>query len=245
MSRAVYRLLNTALPVGVRTALRRGAIASIPSMRHLDMPFRLKTLAQNGFQPRVIFDIGAASGDWARLAAGIWPSARIHGFEPNQRERASLERTKRELPAFDFTLCFLGSEPKRVQYDDQGTSTSVLNGAGTQTAEMRVLDELVRSGAAPRPEFLKLDVQGYELEVLRGGEEALAGARGALLEVSFTEFASGVPLVAEVVAFMAQRGFVWYDAMGIYRSLEDDALLQMDAMFLRREDPLRRKHEQR
>ena len=221
--------------------MRRGALATIPSMRHLDMSSRLATLAANGFDPAVIMDIGAANGDWSREAARLWPRSRLFGFEPNQREREALERTKRDLGRFDYKLCFLGAERGQVTYQDAGTQTSALaGGAGNATAEMHVLDELIASGQVPPPNFMKLDVQGFELQVLRGAEAALRGCDGALLEVSFLPFFENMPLAADVVEFMGQRGFAWYDVMGIFRRASDDALLQMDVMFLRKDHPLRR-----
>jgi FkbM family methyltransferase len=240
MSRAVHNILNRTLPVGVRDLLRNAAVLGIPSMRHLDMPFRLKALARNGIAPRVVYDIGAASGSWARLASSVWPEARVVGFEPNERERASLERTRSELRNFEYRLCFLGPERKTVRYSDHGTQTSILAGSGEKGAEMLVLDELVRDGGLPPPDFLKLDVQGYELEVLRGGEAALQQADVVMLEVSFMPFFENMPLVSDVVRFMEERRFAWYDVAGIYRRGADDALLQMDAVFLKRDHPLRR-----
>src|SRR5690242_19187214 len=92
-------ILNRILPMGLRSMLRRAALSCIPSMRHLDMPRRLAHLKAVGFSPRVIFDVGAATGEWARLAARVWPDARIVGFEPNASNAADLERCRRELPA--------------------------------------------------------------------------------------------------------------------------------------------------
>ena len=237
MALPTHNFLNRVLPMSLRQGLRRLAIMGIPTMRHLDMPVRLAHLARLGFDPRVIVDIGAASGEWARLAAKVWPRSRIIGFEPNSRERAALERTKAELPAFDYRLCFLGPTRGTVNYEDKGTQTSLYyeaeNRGGAQQSAMCVLDELIESGDVPMPDLMKLDVQGYELEVLRGAERAMTGAQGILLEVSWCRFTPGLPLVADVVAFMSARGFVWYDVMGILRRPADDALWQMDVLFLR------------
>jgi FkbM family methyltransferase len=240
VSRASHNFLNTVLPVSVRTLLRRGAVALIPSMRHLDMPFRLAALARNGFSPRVIFDIGAARGDWSRLAARVWPEARLFAFEPNRREEAALRRLTAELPCFEHRIVFLGAQSRTVRYSDSGHQTSVLAGEGDQVAEMRTLDGLIAEERLPAPDLLKLDVQGYELEVLRGGERALAGAEASLLEVSFLPFLPGMPLAAEVISFMESRGLSLYDVVGILRRPSDDALLQMDLLFLRSDHPLRR-----
>lgn len=242
MSRRLHNILNTVLPMGLRTGLRNAARPFIPTLRHLDMPVRLRHMASLGFQPKVIFDIGAATGEWSRMAHDIWPAARLVGFEPNAREQPHLDATKRDIPLFDYRQCFLGPERKVVEYHDNDTQTSLLDDSGKGAkvrSEMRVLDELVTSGDIPPPEFLKLDVQGFELEVLSGGQAALRGARAALLEVSFIPFHPGLPTVERIVSYMYERGFAWYDIMGLLRRPGDDALLQIDIMFLKHADPLR------
>jgi hypothetical protein len=57
------------------------------------------------------------------------------------------------------------------------------------------------------PDMIKLDVQGCELEVLKGGERCLNSAKAVLMEMSFIELYRGQPLFDDVVAFMADHGF--------------------------------------
>jgi hypothetical protein len=93
------------------------------------------------------------------------------------------------------------------------------------------LDTLVRREQLAWPDLIKLDVQGYELEALRGGEECLRHARAVLLEVSFRAYYAGQPLFAEVVAFLGQRGFVLH-AVG-EGTARGQPLVQTDALFVR------------
>lgn len=238
MGRGLHKVLNTVLPMSVRERLRGLVGPFVPSLRHLDMPVRLRHLASLGFAPGVVFDIGAADGTWARMAHGVWPTARIVGFEPNRRERPALERTAAEVPGFAFKTCFLGPRRGEVEYVDNNTQTSLVDatprGGVKQTSPMLVLDELVAAGEVPAPDFLKLDVQGYELEVLAGAEKVMAGAQGLMLEISLYRPSPGICIAEEVIAFMSARGFGWYDVMGIMRRRGDDALAQMDFFFLRR-----------
>jgi FkbM family methyltransferase len=243
MSRSVHNLLNKVIPRSGKEALRGAALQVIPTMRHLDMPTRLKHLASIGFAPGVIYDVGAARGEWTRLAHAVFPGARIFGFEPNAREKPSLENTKRDLSCFDYRICFLGPRRETVRYSDENTQTSLLSQTrerGHATAEMYVLDELIAAGELPPPDFIKLDVQGFELEVLRGAEKALLAGPALLLEVSFIEFLPKMPLIEDVMKFMSEREYVWHDAMGLSRRAEDDTLWQMDVFFLKRDHPMRR-----
>ena len=236
-------LLNRILPMSLRARLRQTALRAIPSMRHLDMRMRLVQLAGNGFQPDVIYDIGASTGEWARMAAKIWPRAKIYGFEPNAADQPALEQTTRGLPNFTFHRCFLGSKQKTVTFQSAGVGTSVLaphnESAATEQAPMMVLDRLIADGTLPAPDLMKLDVQGYELEVLNGAAEALKHSQAVLLEVSFLNFYSGWPLADEVIEFMKKEGFAWYDILGCLRRPMDDALGFMDLLFVKRDHPLR------
>ncbi len=242
MSRKLHRVLNAVLPKFARRSLKRGALATIPSLRHLDMPTRLRRLRQLGFNPESIVDVGAGSGEWARLAASIWPSTRIFGFEPNRTERHHLEETKRSLSQFDFIQGVLGPERREIQYRNVGHQTSLLDGesVATESTDMYALDELIEEGRVPSPQFIKLDVQGFELEVLKGGAKALRDCDGVLLEVNFFEFLPGAATFAETVSFFSDRDFVLYDVAGIFRRPSDDALCQMDAVFLPIDHALRR-----
>ncbi|MGH7243332.1 MAG: FkbM family methyltransferase [Phycisphaerales bacterium] len=238
-----HNILNKVLPKSGKAALRDAALQFIPTMRHLDMPTRLRHLTTLGFNPGVIFDIGAARGEWARMAHEIFPSARIFSFEPNAREQPALETVKREIPNFNYKLGFLGPKRDKVTYSDENTQTSLLSDAkskGTATAEMYVLDELIASGEIAKPDFLKLDVQGFELEVLKGAENALKSGPALLLEVSFIDFLPHMPLIEHVMKFMAERDYVWHDVMGLSRRPTDDTLWQMDVFFLKRDHALRR-----
>ena len=203
---------------------------------------RLEHMAGLGFQPQTIVDVGAAEGTWSRMAAGIWPNAQVVGFEPNRTNAARLERTRHDLPRFAYHLCFLGADPGHVAYADRGAQTSLYtNAVGSTDAEMRTLDACLEAGLFQQPQLLKLDVQGYELEVLEGGQRVLAGCDAVLAEVSFFLFHPEMPTADEVIAYLRERGFVVYDTMGLLRLPEDDALAQMDFMFVRADHRLRGK----
>jgi len=241
MARKLHRLLNAALPRGVRSLGRRLALASIPTMRHLDMMTRLRHVASLGFQPSVIHDIGSATGQWAREAVTVWPNAKIFGFEPNASQRPALEATRRDVPNFDYRQCFLGPRHDVVKYNDRGTGTTLLTTDPTSDseAEMLVLDELIGDGSIPPPDLIKIDVQGFELEVLRGGEEAMRHAQGLLMEVNFWDSRPGIATFDQVLDFCRDRGFMLFDFLGILRRPYDDLLWQMDALLLRHDHPLR------
>jgi FkbM family methyltransferase len=241
MSRRIHAVMNRVLPATVRKSLRDVASAFIPTMRHLDMWVRLQHLADLGLNPGVIFDIGAAQGAWTRRASKIWPRARIVGFEPNASRLSELEETKAKVPNFTYQRCLLGAKTGEVQYIDSEDQTSLYDrtAAGPKvTAPMFTLDGMLAENLVPLPDFMKLDVQGYELEVLKGGQCALASAQAVLLEVNAYHLSPEMPTVLDVLNYMQAQGFFWYDILGLLRRQADDAMGHMDFLFLRREHPL-------
>jgi len=225
----------------MRQGLRDMASAFIPTMRHLDMWVRLQHVAKLGLNPDVIYDIGAAEGAWAQRASKIWPNARIVGFEPNESRVPALEATRATLPNFSYQRCLLGATSGEIEYVDSRDQTSLFDRAATGpkvTAPMLTLDSLLTGKVIPAPSFMKLDVQGYELEILKGGQLALATAQAVLLEVSVYHLSPEMPLVLDVLNYMQAHGFVWYDILGLLRRQSDDAMGQMDFLFLRRDHPL-------
>lgn len=241
MSRRLHAAMNRVLPAAVRQGLRDVASAFIPTMRHLDMWVRLRHLATLGLNPEVIYDIGAARGEWARRASTIWPNARIVGFEPNESRVPDLEETTATLPNFSYRRCLLGSQIGEVEYVDSRDQTSLYDRAATGPkvrAPMVTLDSLLTSNVISPPTFMKLDVQGYELEILKGGQLALGAAQAVLLEVSVYHLSPEMPTVLEVLNYMQAHGFLWYDILGLLRRESDDAMAQMDFLFLRRDHPL-------
>ena len=106
----------------------------------------------------------------------------------------------------------------------------------SQQGEVRVtvrrLDEVLDGDCLPRPSLLKVDVQGFELQVLRGAEGLLGAFENVYVECGFTELYAGQPNVAEVVCFFRDRGL---SPSGVFSPEYDGAgrCLQADILFRR------------
>jgi hypothetical protein len=84
----------------------------------------------------------------------------------------------------------------------------------------------------PGPRLLKIDVQGFELEVLRGAGESLALVDQVFVECSFVELYDGQPLADEVICFLKARGLRLVGVHGLATSA-DGSPLQADFLFAR------------
>jgi hypothetical protein len=59
------------------------------------------------------------------------------------------------------------------------------------------------------PDVVKLDLQGYELEALKGGERVIAGAKALCIETSYVELYEGQPLFGDIHEWLQRRGWVY------------------------------------
>jgi len=203
--------------------------------------------AEGGVTPELIFDVGAFRGDFAASALSVWPSAKVACFEPLQHGRAQIEELRKRLPNIDLHGTLVGAvEKAKVEMHVANTSTSLLRDAHNSEFPVEVfpqttLDAVIKAFYAGRaPDFLKLDVQGYELEVLKGCEASLDRVRVILTEVSLLDLHENVPLLHELTGWLGERGFVAYDICGMTRRPLDNALWQVDMIFVRKDDALRR-----
>jgi FkbM family methyltransferase len=198
--------------------------------------------------PGTIYDIGANIGTWTCLAKSLFPAARVDAFEPLAVHFDGFHRWTAAWPGdIHLHTCALaqteGSATMHVMdFSDASSllpataeclSEFKIKPAAEQTVPVIPLDVLVSREKIPRPDLLKLDVQGYELEVLRGAETCLRHARAVLCEVSFRPLYAGQPLFPEVLAFLETRGFALH-ALGTC-TLLGAPLVQTDALFLRPE----------
>jgi FkbM family methyltransferase len=213
-------------------------------LRVPDLEVSLRRLARVGFRPRAVVDIGANVGDWSRMCRRVFPQTRLLDIEPQPAVQPALRSTADELGDVTVVTALVGAQRMAgVPFHLHHTVSSVLRENGgppvpTIALDMVTLDDVIAEAHFPAPEFIKLDVQGYELEVLTGAPRALGAAEVVLAEVSLLPIYEGAPLLHEVVAFMHEHEFQAYDICSVMRRPLDDALFQTDMIFVRRSSSL-------
>jgi FkbM family methyltransferase len=205
----------------------------------------MERLSANKFVPKYIFDVGAYSGEFAKLCRKIWPLAKLTCFEVLPHRVAELRRWCDQDGNAIVIESLMGAKSDRaVPFHEMETASSVLEEHTPQAAPVRLypmqtIDEIVESKGIEAPNFLKLDVQGYELEVLRGARKTLPRVSAVLAEVNLIDIHRGAPLLDELVLFMRDSGFVAYDICGLARRPLDKALWQADFIFVPQASDLR------
>ena len=113
------------------------------------------------------------------------------------------------LLAIDPAVGGLYVAPRWIDYDY--TIKDALETARTELIETITIDEMVSrsEGRVPLPDFLSLDTQGNELEILEGAPDSLSNALGVVSEVEFVSLYEGQPLVGDILKFMQSNGFLF------------------------------------
>lgn len=176
-------------------------------------------------RPLVAVDVGCRGGVHAAWRA-LGPPALLVGFDADPAECARLNDAAGDSPHECYEPVALAaqtgeaalyvtvdpqcsslyppSEDAIRRYPELGSHTAL---RGTQTIETSTLDAWSKQADAGPIDALKVDVQGAELDVLRGAERSLSSVRVLELEVEFQPLYRGQPLFADVDRFLRACGF--------------------------------------
>ena len=202
------------------------------------MEATIHTLRNKGFTGKFAIDVGAFDGRWTKMYKSVFPESGVLMIEAQQSMASQLEAVANHFEDVACESAVLGSETGRtVAFTEMGMGSSVFEEISPyrrrqSERQLTALEDLVESH--PRfknVDFLKLDVQGYELEVLKGAMRLLANVQFILLETSIIPMNAGVPTLCEVYNFMNDNGFVLMDICDQTRR-KDDLLLQADLLFV-------------
>jgi FkbM family methyltransferase len=147
-----------------------------------------------GYLPKVIFDVGANAGQSATEFAAAFPQADVYCFEPVQATFQELSLATIGTPRIQcFPLAF-GSKKERLQIAIQESSVDnsllqapltgdAITSTSTETVEVDTLDDFCTTHQIQQIDYLKIDTEGYDLEVLKGADALLQSGRVGFIQV--------------------------------------------------------------
>ena len=205
----------------------------------------LEDIKARGFVPRGFLDIGANRGDWSKMALEVFPGARSVLVEPQDEMESYLRCLCATDPRCRYFKCGAGREVGELVLtlweDTYGSSYTVpknekLIKEGTQrSTPIRTVDGILRElGPSFAPDLVKVDVQGFELEVLSGGKSLFGLTEVFILETTLlVRNETAWPSIRTVIEYMGERGYEIYDLTSFLRKPSDGTLGQLDFAFVK------------
>jgi FkbM family methyltransferase len=195
-----------------------------------------------------VLDVGANTGQFASYIHTLLPNARIYSFEPLADCYGELVRRMGNVPGFRAFNLALGDTngTAMMQRNEFSPSSSLLSmetlhknafphTERTQTEEVQIrrLDELKGDIEIVDNVLIKMDVQGSEDKVIKGGRELMPRASVLIIETTFYPLYQGQALFDDIYDMLRQDGFVFMGCEGAIRDPRDGVILQCDSIFLR------------
>jgi FkbM family methyltransferase len=206
-------------------------------------------LAEAGI--KTVLDIGANQGQFAKLAREVFPGAVIHSFEPLPDCYEALQKALpgdnnfscynkavgRAVSELEFFRSVHSPSSSFLQMEDAHKQAFPESSAGQVKEPIRVkvdtLDAIFGQNIPPKNILLKIDVQGFENEVLAGGRNFLKEVKVVIIEMSLVKLYKDQPLFHDVYMRMYENGFRYHGNMAQMMDPKTHEVVQLDAIFTR------------
>ena len=198
-----------------------------------------------------VLDVGANKGQFAKLAREVFPFARIYSFEPLPNCFGELQNAlagdKNFIP-FNFAVgskestgsffpsyhspssSFLKMEDLHKEafpYTHEGQVSQPI------TVTVNTLDNLLSGFVLEKNILLKIDVQGFEKEVIEGASKILEQTKVIIMEVSFSKLYHDQPLFHEVYQKIYEHHFIYHGNLAQMYHPVTSEIVQADAIFIK------------
>ena len=209
----------------------RNRLTELSSLRELhffkDHVKYLRKLKSEGLEPKVIYDIGSCVLHWTNEAKNIWSDSKYVLFD-------AFEPAEFLYEGYDYHIGVLSDSAKTVEwwqndmmpggnsyYREIGRTDFFTDGMST-IRPTKTLDDVVKERGFPPPDFIKIDVQGCEVDILKGATETLKSVKDLVVELQHTEYNKGAPQVQESLPFIESLGFRCITPMFAYNGPDAD-----------------------
>lgn len=192
---------------------------------HVDFLYRLRD--NNQVRPMVIYDIGASVLHWRDKAQEVWPDSKIIAFEAMEEVK-----TLYDQEGIPYCLGVLSDKVKKVDfyknlehpggnsYYKENSQLSIqadilYTENNKKEVETITLDIAVNYFNFPKPDLIKIDVQGAELDILKGAEETIKDCKFLIVELQHKEYNKGAPNKDIIIEYLEGLG---YNCVGMFCS---------------------------
>ena len=232
---------------GIEIRLNRNVAKHIAHEKSLVWQRKWELLARQ-MEIKTVIDVGANTGQFATMINQVFPRARIYSFEPLPDCFSALVENTAYLEQVDCKQVALGREQGVQLFKQTGFSpcssflepTELLTDqipAAEQVTELEVqidtLDHQFSERSLDSKVLLKLDVQGFEKEVLLGAAETLKKVDVVVAEVAFAVQYEGQPLFDELNALLRDCGFKYQGNVDQHLCTQTSQIIEADAIFVK------------
>lgn len=217
-----------------------------------DLMSFLICLADRGFEPKHIVDVGANRGKWSQKARTIFPRCDFTLIEPQIEMKPFLDRFCRGHEGSRWLNAGVGAEMGRLPFTvcPNTVSSSFVHtaeqakAAGFPRRSVRVitLDHLVANEIHTMPDMVKVDAEGFEPQIMRGAETLIGKTELFLLEAQFFGPQANPCRVAKLIGLMDELGYAPYDFTTFQKRPHDNANGLCEIAFARENGTLRSFH---
>jgi FkbM family methyltransferase len=190
------------------------------------------------FEPKSILDIGSNTGGFYLDCVKDFPDSYYHLIEGNDNCEDALKSLN-----VDYTIALLSDTEKEVDFYTR-TNEPICTGNSIYREKTHYFDDneitivkkrtqtLENLFSDKQFDLIKLDVQGSELDIMRGGLNLIKNAKGLILEVALMEYNENAPLMDEVYGFMKNINFTPIEKIGVNFKPATYELVQEDIFFI-------------
>lgn len=196
----------------------------------------LNQMKARGLALDVVYDIGSWKGNWSRtLKNAVLPNSNFILFEANPAYNSDLANsgfqyfnTVLSNPGRDYVEFYNGTNTGDSYYKE---TTSFYDNQTSINLPCTTLDQLIQDNNLPCPNFIKIDTQGSELDILSGAKSIMDRVDLIYTELPIVCYNKGAPGLQDYLEFFKQHRFVPIDILEKHHG--EDTLIQMDIMFMR------------
>jgi hypothetical protein len=172
------------------------------------------------FNPTVIYDIGSAVLHWTKFGKQIWPESQIIAFEAVKEVGEFYteygidyhldvlgDEDNKEITFYEHPIYLGGNSFYKENVKYSPIADSIYDEEHSVKRNMRTIDSIVKERNFPLPELIKIDVQGCELDILKGMTETLKNVQHIIVELQTVEYNIGAKTVVDSIPFIESLGF--------------------------------------
>jgi FkbM family methyltransferase len=200
-----------------------------------------RDLRKLGITPKVVFDVGAHVGLKTIEYDNAWPDARVFSFEPIDSTFDRLKKNTKSKKVNIYNFGF-GSRKKKTKislHERSNLNSLAVNkerGYGSEEIRIKKIDNFCDEENIGKIDFLKIDTEGYGMNVIKGGKNMIENGKieSILVEVGFEENKSRHIEINNMRKFLEEKGM---ELCGLYNqavNCKERKFRFADALFIRR-----------